>query len=293
MLFVCLLLGLAFSVLSSAIDELRAGAASALHDADYPKAISLYSQVIDESPLASDYYRRSFAYSVVRKYSLSLLDSETAIAMDSNPSERLWAHHVKLLARVGMCNEALVIYRSYFVDKQAEISEMEKCVQMSLTVEALKSQGLVDELDHTLQLLIDISPSCTSWLRLRMNLAYESQNFENAIAFSGQTLMSHSNDMEALLVRGRSFLKIGEDDQGIIHLKEALKYDPDNAIVKKEWKDARKMVKLLHEANAAHSTRNYVLALDKFAAALTFVDPLNSIKIKHVSLGKCRCFFSV
>jgi len=77
-------------------------------------------------------------------------------------------------------------------------------------------------------------------------------------------LKQQSGNLQALYLRGRAFYFLGEREAAIKHYSQALKYDPDDALSKAEFKRLSKLDKASNQAATLFGQGQFSEALAEY-----------------------------
>jgi DnaJ homolog subfamily C member 7 len=132
----------------------------------------------------------------------------------------------------------------------------------------------LDQADRSLGYSVS-RPRRWQLLRGEAHLKIGSLNALGEVQSISTSLMRiNPTDADALVLRGRAFYQVGENDNAIKHFRQALSYDPDLSQARKMLKTVQKLDKAKEDGNAAFKSGRYSAAVKLYSEAL-LVDPTN------------------
>jgi DnaJ family protein C protein 3 len=142
---------------------------------------------------------------------------------------------------------------------------------------------------------------CPHLKMLRASARFMQGNFVDAIADAGEVLKTEKQSVDALLLRGKAFHYTANKEMTLLHLRDALKFDPDHKDTKAFYKQVKRLHKLFDGAEAEllsaelgkginnqNNQNALVTALEGYRAAL-LIDPTNDAISKTLHLRVCKC----
>lgn len=139
---------------------------------------------------------------------------------------------------ISDANEVLVALPDHESAK-AELESVMKCrAVLNLATDASKVQNH-QEVDRYTTTVLETCTECPVARMLRSKSLLSLGRYDDAISELGHLLKSNPKDLEALLLRGRSYYLSGRVDLSMAHFREGLKLDPEH----KKLKDAYRLFK--------------------------------------------------
>ena len=97
---------------------------------------------------------------------------------------------------------------------------------------------------------------------------FKNKEFNLVIDDTMRILKSQNDNLDALYLRGTAFLYLGQLEAAINHLREALKFDPDNSKCKSEFKRIKKLERTMKDAESNMQNKLYKEAINDLLLAI-------------------------
>ncbi|CAM9913177.1 unnamed protein product, partial [Pylaiella littoralis] len=276
--------------------SLRSGAELAVSKGEHEKAIRLFSQVIELEPNNErNFYKRFRVFLSKRKYAEAIQDLSRALELKPKYKQAL-AQRAKLLRMMGQCEasvkdyaaleaidplhsdvESLYPYAMTCAQSLAEGSaaEARKDWQACLFAAAEAYDAILDEqLDLVGAELLLKRARCHFALGRWLQAAADAGRAAKAAA-EGDDDQAARERAQALELRGRCYINLGDFDLAANHFRQVLLDDPDNGPCREEHRRCRAVVKkvlagvsLLDAGDAAGATQEW--------RAATMLEPNNN-----------------
>lgn len=104
-------------------------------------------------------------------------------------------------------------------------------------------------------------------------------------------LKKDSNNLLALVARGKAYAQLGNLDMSVNHFKEALKQDPEHKSAKKEFKKLRKVQSGVKDAEQFVKAHRPQQAIEEFTKVLALSPPTNLLKDVHLKM--CQAYMKL
>jgi tetratricopeptide (TPR) repeat protein len=107
------------------------------------------------------------------------------------------------------------------------------------------------------------------------------------VSETGRILKAEPGNMQALLMRGRSYLHLDDQELAMRHFREALRFDPEHDAIKKEYRRVKSLEKKAKNGKEAMEKGQWQQAVEAFTEALAIFPELEVANVEfHKSLGK-------
>eukprot|EP01116_Phalansterium_solitarium_P023605 TRINITY_DN8367_c0_g1_i1.p1 TRINITY_DN8367_c0_g1~~TRINITY_DN8367_c0_g1_i1.p1 ORF type:complete len:516 (-),score=167.89 TRINITY_DN8367_c0_g1_i1:233-1780(-) len=263
-----------------------------IKDGKFAEAIRAYSAAVDAAPDDYlNYYKRATAYLAKRLTANALSDLNRVLDKKADFVQAR-VRRGKTLLSLGRFAEADSDFREVLRIKptesiaKAQIPIAERCAALMRSAdELLRSQRWAEARDQ-LSAVLDLAPDAINVRLQRAECNEHLGDFNAIIDDTMRVLKLESTNVEALFGRGRAFYLLGEPDAAMNHYREALRHDPDNVKLSREYKKLKKFEKLLKEANDAANNGRAEEALTAYRAALE-TDPTHPTQQANLHLRQC------
>lgn len=306
-LFRCLLFVIAFSNVISddakakekkelSPARLRAEGDAAFSNREYDKAIKYFTRLIDAEPTKHiNFHKRALTYLVKNSYWKAVRDWSKALKLDDSFATA-YLYRGKTYKKLGKCTKALTdltkaqSLKPATKDISSLVSEAQQCVAQYPSAMALLDADppRCDEAQPLIDALLAISPFSTP---LNLGLAqctFVKGDFQATLKYTANILRVDAQNLDVLLLRGKCYRQMGEDELALQHFKSGLKSDPEHKAIKREFKVIKKLRRALQRAEEAMKKLKWQDALDEYATALE-IDPDNHHLLGAVFTARCKC----
>ncbi|KAK3266549.1 hypothetical protein CYMTET_24834, partial [Cymbomonas tetramitiformis] len=260
-------------------EKLKLGDA-ALSKSEYSSAISLYSQAIAADPKAPlPYTKRAAAYLQKHENDKALRDLNEAVELDPNMISA-YLSRGKLQRMMCRFKGARADFQQVLEKKPGQktsTAEMEKVTKGEAALskahellEVLKVKGLSDsaQLQDAVSQVLDTSPDCVEARILRAEASMAIKDYGTVVSETGRILKMDPGNMNALLLRGRSYFYLADHELSMRHFREALKFDPEHTAIKKEYRKVKNLDKRMGQAKEAFDKSQWEEAVEAYSRAL-------------------------
>ncbi|KAI8472987.1 MAG: DnaJ-like protein [Monoraphidium minutum] len=245
---------------------------------EFSGAIRHYSDAIDADPSQPLFFtKRAAAYISSRQPSAALRDLNAAIGADASFTQG-YLNRGKLQRQ--LCNTAAA--RSDLEEvlrikagHKAAVKELQAVAALEAALAALDAAaaGATSEARRAaVAAVLDAAPDCTRAQVVEAQMEFGAKNYEQVIAATGRLLKGSPGHLEALALRGRAYLYLGDHDLAKRHFGEALKYDPDYAPARKAFNLVKDLERRKQRAARAREAGDLAEAEEQLLGALG-VDP--------------------
>lgn len=239
---------------------LRSGAELAVSKGEHDKALRLFTQVIELEPKNErNFYKRFRVFLSKRKYAEAILDLSRALELKPKYKQAL-AQRAKLLRMIGHCEEAVKDYGTLqgIDPKHADLGTLyplaETCAQRlaeGAEAESRKNwQAAAEAYDAILDEQLDLVSAALLTRRARCHFALGRWMQAAADAGRAAKVAAEGGDdqgvrdrAEALELRGRCYMHLGDFEMAANHFREVLQDDPDNVPSREAHRRCRAVVK--------------------------------------------------
>ena len=262
-----------------------AGAAEKLKEGDKAiaggfntAAVRHYTDAIAIDPASPLIYtKRAQAYVGLHKPLEALKDLTEALALDPKSTQGL-LHRGKLHRSMGNFDRAREDLEQVLAIKaghKTASQELGAVFKAKDAYEGAKRQMAINDL-HGAQLKLaaasSLLPDFPGVLMLQSTLFSKAGEHSKAVAELGKLLKIDPGNLEALLMRGRSYIALGDEETGTRHFREVLRFDPEHTEAKAAHKKIKSVTKLRQKAQDAMAARDNRGAEAAFVEAIA-VDP--------------------
>ncbi|CAM9994520.1 unnamed protein product, partial [Choristocarpus tenellus] len=291
---------------------LRSGAETALSKGEHEKALRLFTQVIELEPKNErNFYKRFRVYLSKRKYAEAISDLSRALELKPKYKQAL-AQRAKLLKMMGQCEEAVRDYDALGVmdpgheDLKGSLpEEAENCRDRLAEVKVALGRKDLHRAIALYDMILDGSSdgngsggggmhnSDTFGAEILLSRArchFQLGRWHESVADSGRAAKlaegGSKEAEEALELRGRSFLALGDFEMASNHFRQVLLDNPDNDACREGHRRCRVVVKKLEAAEARVAEGDVAGATERWREATT-MEPDNPLFVGPV-LRKVR-----
>ncbi|KAK9794626.1 hypothetical protein WJX73_001573 [Symbiochloris irregularis] len=261
---------------------------SAFAKGEFNSAVSLYERAVQQDPTnLLPLTKRAAAYEKLGQHSAALRDLTAALQIDSNATRPLLQ---RAQVQKGLCSfasaeadlRALLDLRSThkagLQERQAVSDARQKLDQYTAASPAQRRTAFTS--------LLTLAPACTPARLLEAGLLMAEQDHAGAIALTGVLLKSQPGHVEALVLRGKAFALMGDLDSAKRHYGEALRHDPDDGPAQAAFQTAKRLARLMSQADAAASKGRWQ---DAEAAAAEAVSIDANLRVVNTALWLSLC----
>jgi tetratricopeptide (TPR) repeat protein len=255
---------------------------------NYGKAIAL------EPDNALNFYKRFRVFDKMKKTSKALGDLNSVIILDPKHVQAL-ALRARTYQNMGKCQEAAADYETVLRlkpdhgDAKKMIDNVRVCAGLIKRAEILVEQGSAwDKVEELLTEAMKITGGTTPHLKMmRAKARLEKGDYHECIADAGEVVKIESENVEALLLRGRAYYYTADHEMTMRHLREALKFDPEHIDAKKLFNQLKRLIARFQAGEEAFKKGDFKEALQNYEASVE-IDPEHREFNKHTYLKICR-----
>ncbi|DAZ98153.1 TPA: hypothetical protein N0F65_005619 [Lagenidium giganteum] len=280
------------------VGKVRVAAENAFASGDSKQAISLLSKLIELEPRNErNYYKRFRAYLSERKYAQALNDLTSAL--DVNPSYKQgMMQRGKLYMMLGQCTEAVSDFQKLVQLHPGDASAKEQyeksneCAAYMNQAEQAQSRGdYASAHAYLTKVIEDHAISSVQLLLERAQISVSMGQAYDAIADLGTILKLDPSSLPALQLRGEVLYSLGDKqslDAALTHYRQGLHSDPEHKGLKKLYRQLKKLLKFIGNADDAIERHTYQEATEELQSALE-VDPSHHAMNKDLLYKLCVC----
>lgn len=253
--------------------NLQSAADTALAKGDFKTAIKFYSKLIKKQPSQINYHKRGAVYSRKKDYTKAIVDYTKAVELDAKFIKG-YSSRAKAYLLTGDCQSAVDDYTAVL---QKKATNKDALKQLPQAQECLKFRQMgIDQLERDpnsakayLSEALKIAYESTSLLLLRAQAHMVQQDYQSVLVDTRQVLKADKSNLEALLVRGNAYYRIGDHDVALQHYREGLRSDPEAKALKTAAKMLKALIKATTQGETGVNEGRYEEAVEAFQRALT------------------------
>ncbi|XVE76199.1 hypothetical protein DITRI_Ditri12bG0154100 [Diplodiscus trichospermus] len=253
----------------------------------------LVSAVDGKQGNAAELFERVSQSIKVKRYSEALNDLNSAIEADPALSEA-YIRQASVLRQLCRYKESEKSYKKFLELKPGNSVAEKELSQLHQAQSALETAfSLFDSGDYTKALefvdkvVLVFSPACSKAKLLKVKLLLAAKDYSSAISETGYILKEDENNLEALLLRGRSYYYLADHDVAQRHYQKGLRLDPEHSELKKAYFGLKNLLKKTKSAEDNVNKGKLRLAVEDYKAALA-LDPNHLAHNVHLHLGLCK-----
>eukprot|EP00056_Hartaetosiga_gracilis_P012673 m.203230 g.203230 ORF g.203230 m.203230 type:complete len:476 (+) comp13728_c3_seq1:215-1642(+) len=259
------------------------------------EALAHYTRAIEFDPETPTYYHnRAAAYIQIGKYKEGVEDAKKALRLD-NTQAKYHNRIAKCFVGLGRFSDARRHY-GFATELDANNKTAAKELAGMDTIDRLLRDAQTAELQRHFNNAVSLvdqalkyAPYCDV-LRLRKaRYLLAAGDVGTASRITSDVLRSNPLDADALCLRGRCLLNLGNVDQAIVLFRRALTSNPDHSESKTMFKSTRKMTSSKEKGNAAYKAGNLQEAIDIYTETLSLNPDCNMFNAKvHFNLALAK-----
>jgi len=266
----------------------------ALSNGELTAAVRYYTNAIEADPKSPlPYNKRATAYIQRKENEKALRDLNAAIEADGS---FMSAYTNRIRLQRSMCKytgaqadvEKLLEMKPGQKTALAEQTSIAKGRATMDTAKAMMGQPNVnqDALRQMMQSVLSVSPECVEARLMQVEVQFSSQDFGGVISETGRILKAEPGNMQALLMRGRAYLHMNDNELAMRHFREALKFDPEHKEIKKEYRKLKNLEKRSSKAKEAAEKGQWAEAVESYTAAL---EVFPELELPNLQFHKALC----
>ena len=248
-----------------------------------------YTEAINLSPDAATYYtNRAAAYLMVLQYKEALNDCDKAIAIDKTNSKAYFRSATalkglgRLDAAINILNEGL----NYDNSDNAK-SERDSLIKAKNSIPIIRQNinGNQQQLFSALTEIDNVIRSVGSNFRdvniLKAEVLLKLKKLEEAYNLTNNMMRNTngSSDFELLSVRSNILYAMGDMENTLKHLQQAVRLDPDNTTIRSFYRKIKEFEEKREGGNNAFKEKQYDQAIELWTVCID-MDPTNKAVAK-------------
>jgi DnaJ family protein C protein 3 len=247
----------------------------ALAKGDFTAALDSYSLLIAAEPSQLNYFHRANAHLKKRAYNQAIADLTSAINKDEKFLKG-FLFRAKIERLIGRCDQSVEDYQrilaqqSTHKEANAEVSKARQCSALLMQARAAQQSRRYEQAKELLTQSLEIAYESTSLMLQRAECHAALHDWQSVLVDTRKVLVSDQRNIDALLLRGRAYLELGEDENALTHFKEALRQDPEEKRAKAEAKRLKSYLKHVEAAQQSLNKHAFQEAHESLIAALQF-----------------------
>jgi DnaJ homolog subfamily C member 7 len=213
-------------------------------------------------------------------------DCDTALSLDSTNS-KAYFRKVTALKGLGRLDDALTCMQTGLTldpTNTTALNELQALEQLKIRfVEAVTliktHKRFTLGLTKVDQLIREMGSGSRELQLLRLECLLEAGRLEECLNHSNalmKVLANGGNDLELLRIRGRCLYRMGDLENSVKHYQQALRCDPDNTIIRQEYRSIKEVDGCKERGNTAYKEGNYDEALQEWQRCIE-LDPNNKL----------------
>jgi DnaJ family protein C protein 3 len=264
--------------------KLRSNAEEAMAVGDYTTAVQYLQEAITLEPeSAVNHYKLYRIRHRKRHYLEALRDISQAVELESSASYRKLK--AKLLVTLGQCDRA-VAELDLLAPNDQDNAQYETAKMCHETIQLAEYHFLNQEYE----LAAEYFQQAMSFVEIASDLVwpkakslFETGDYYGVISDTGMLLKQHPHHVEAYCLRGSAYHRLGEHDQAVLHFREGLKLDPEQADCKKGHKSVKALEKKKAKGDEAYAAGDFESASGHYERAM-MLDPTHHAFNRPVQL---------
>eukprot|EP01118_Nematostelium_gracile_P012486 TRINITY_DN4560_c0_g1_i2.p1 TRINITY_DN4560_c0_g1~~TRINITY_DN4560_c0_g1_i2.p1 ORF type:complete len:303 (+),score=76.69 TRINITY_DN4560_c0_g1_i2:49-957(+) len=256
------------------VEEKIAAADKALKDNKYDDAISLFDSVIEMSPNDYlNYYKRATALLIRSRHQKALSDLGKSLELKPDFIQGR-TRRGKLFLSLGDYASARQDFELILKEKpdnsiaSEQINIANQAEQaFKIAKSAFEGKDYFAAKEH-LNRVIESSSDFLEPRIMRATCNNALRDYNAVLDDTSKALRLRPDSIKALLLRGKAFYFLGQNDVALTHFQQALKYDPDEKEVKAEWKKIKNIEKWTKNAIESLNSGNPAEAIEPLGWAL-------------------------
>lgn len=260
----------------------------------YQQAVDSYTRAIGlDSENAPLYTNRAAAYLMMLMYRDAMTDCDKAISLDPSNS-RAYFRKCTALRGLGRLDDAIAcLTRGIEIDGTAVAAVKEKNDLLGARKALSSMHTMVHEEKKYRAALQQLEPiireigNFRDFNILKVICLVKLGRLEDAYNLSNLMMRTAANgDVELLHVRADCLYAMGDLENALKHLQQAMRSDPDNTNLRTFYRKVRDIEEKKHEGADAFKRGAYQEAIDQWGAAIDLVQDSKIVKAKlHYNRG--------
>jgi tetratricopeptide (TPR) repeat protein len=268
------------------VGRLRSEGDEAMMGGDTKKAGSLFSEAIKLEPdNHQNYYKRFRVKLRERQYQSAINDLTSAINLKADFKQG-YAQRGKLFITIGECEMAMKDYKELMriepanKDHHNDLSMATQCAE-ALTQADRYDNGVPAQLPTVLKHLntaLELTSAkggqtgSVTLLMRRARCYYAMNDYYQVSSDTGKVLKIDKNNLEAYLLRGNGYYKLGEHDMAKKHWQECLRSDPEMKGCKTANSQLKKIMRYMKKGDKNTAEGRHMEAIQEYAEAIKVDD---------------------
>lgn len=225
---------------------------------------------------------------MVLQYKQAADDCELAIRYD-NTNSKAYFRRATALKGLGKLDEAIAAISSGLEieptnatalrEKEALMGAKGQWEQVRLLISSKQWSKALFFLDP---LIRELGSGSRELNIMKVECLVETRRFEEALNLSNAIMRTvPAGDVELLQVRAKCLYQMGDVENAYKHLQQAMRCDPDNAVVRAEFRRVKEMESAKDRGNSAFQEGRLEEALQEWQACIE-VDPSNKLFVSKI-----------
>jgi len=171
-----------------------------------------------------------------------------------------------------------------------QIASITECQKHQTEAEHFMKESKWREAQQAWSTFMDLVPDNLDARLGRAKCFLQLKEFHQVIEDTMRVLKQKSDSVDALYLRGRAFYFLGETAAALNHFSQGIKFDPDNALCKGEFKRLKKVEKALAEGEQLKSSGSWQAALNEYLVAVD-LEQENQFSLPGIYHSLCDCYY--
>ena len=251
----------------------------------YKEAIVAYTEAINQSPEIATYYtNRAAAYLMVLEYNNALNDCNKAISIDKNNAKAYFRSATalkglgKLDAAINILNEGLNYDNSDNAKNERDILVKAKnsIPILQQTVVNNNQHQLFSALSEIDNIIRSIGSNFRDFNILKADILLKLKKTEEAYNLTNNMMRNSngSNDFDLLSLRSNILYAMGDMENTLKHLQQAVRLDPDNTTIRSFYRKIKEFEEKREAGNTSFKENKYEEAIAFWTVCID-MDPKN------------------
>mmetsp|Transcript_4267 Transcript_4267/g.12039 ORF Transcript_4267/g.12039 Transcript_4267/m.12039 type:complete len:480 (-) Transcript_4267:132-1571(-) len=245
----------------SATEKLKAGdsAVAAGHNL---AAIRHYTDALDLDPKSSLIFtKRAAAYVNLKKMREAIKDLTQALEIEPRMTQALLTRG-KVYRALGSFDKSRADFEGVLAIKEnhkTASQELGMLFKAKDAFEAAKRQLGINDIHGAhlkLQTAVSLLPDFPGVMMLQAQLLEKQGDNDRLVAELGKLLKIEPGNIEAMIMRGWAYMRLGDQETGLRHFREVLRFDPEHKAAKEAHKKIKSIGKLKDQAHEAMQKRD-------------------------------------
>lgn len=244
---------------------------------DYAESIAAYGEAIKLDEAEPSYrLNRAAAYLMTLDFKSSVADCDSAIAIDPSLAKAYFrkATALKSMGHVDLALKALqggLVHDPTNREGMAQRDTLRSLTDKMAEAKEANEGGFARRALVIVNTLIgEVGSNVKDLNVLKMGVLLKLQRPEEALNLSNAMMRAgYSGDVGLLMARADCLYSMGDIDNAVKHLQQAMRSDPDNGTARKELKRLKEVQEVKKAGAEAYGAADYDGAIERWSHCLT------------------------